>query len=70
MGCLLRKKSGEEKWFGAAGSLQQSIQNPICFSFFNPDGNSWPGRDIFNQPGLSSQAIDSPALVLSKQRDI
>lgn len=69
-GLFAEKKSGEKMWFGAAGSLQKSTQNPICFSLFNPDGNSWPGRGIFNQPGLGSPAIDSPALVLSKQRDI
>lgn len=73
MGCSLRKKkkkSGKKRWFRAAESLQKSIENPIYFSLFNLDGNSWPGRGIFNLPGLGSQAIDSPALVLSKQRDI
>lgn len=70
MGCLLRKKSGEKRWFGDGGFLIKSIQNPVCFSLFNPNGNCWPGRGIFNQPGLGSLAIDSPALILSKQRDI
>lgn len=67
--CWLRKKWWE-KIVWRCRVIYRDLQNPLRFCFINPKGSSGLGGGIFYPPGLGSWAIDSPALILSKQRDI